>query len=80
MNDRSKQYSVTSGILQGSMLDPPLQNVMRNHVLALPAPKETTIIDLVDDVALVAVAKQPEDIEVYANEIISAIKAWEDLD
>lgn len=52
MNDRSKQYSVTSGILQGTMLDPPLQNVMRKDALALPAPKESTIIGLVDDVAL----------------------------
>lgn len=61
------------GVSQDSVLDPLLFKVIYNRVPVLPVLMEVTIIGLW---MIWLIAKQPEDVEVYANDTISAIKAW----
>ena len=71
-----KEYIVTAGVPQGSVLGPLLWNIMYNGVLALPVPEGTTIVGFADDLAVVVAAKHPEDVEVYATETVRAVKSW----
>lgn len=45
-------------------------------IMILLLPKEATITGFANDIAMVVVVKQAEDVEMYANETISAIKTW----
>lgn len=56
-----------------------LRNVMYNGMLLLPLSKQTTVIDFADGLVAFAVAKQFENVEVYANKAFRAIKAWLEL-
>ena len=75
-DDGPKEYIVTAGVPQGSVLGPLLWNIMYDGVLGLRVPEETTLIGFADDLAVVAIAKHPEDVELYANEAIHTIKSW----
>lgn len=57
------------------MLRSLLWHLMCNGLLRLPVSKEATVINFADDLAVVVDEKQSEDVEVYINETISAIKA-----
>lgn len=66
-------YDTDSGPTQ-STVAAAVPQVMYNGILVLPVPTETTIIRYADVLAVVVVAKQPENVEVYVNETISLIK------
>ncbi len=74
--DGPKEYNITSGVPQGSVLGPILWNVMYNNVLNLQIPDGVEIIGFADDIAIVVSAKHLDEIEMVANETISIVKNW----
>lgn len=58
------------------MLGPLPCNGKYNGVLLLPIAEETTLSGFADDLAIVIIAKVPEDMEVYATEAGMAIRSW----
>lgn len=75
-NDRPNEYIITAGVLQDSVLGPLLCNVMYNGMLLFPVADEATLVSFADDLAIVIVAKFPEEVEVYATESAMAVKSW----
>lgn len=61
---------------QGSVLGPLMWNIMYNRVLGCRVRKEATLISFIDDLAVVVVAKQLQNVELYGRETIHATKAW----
>lgn len=57
-----KEYIVTMGVPQDSVLISLLWNVMYNEVLALPVPEEAMINVFPDDLAVVIIVKHVEDV------------------
>jgi Reverse transcriptase (RNA-dependent DNA polymerase)/Endonuclease-reverse transcriptase len=71
-----KEYMVTAGVPQGSVLGPILWNIMYNGIFKLDLPREAKIIGFADDVALVIAAKELEEVELIGNEAIKLTKDW----
>lgn len=76
MEEGPKQYTIPARVPHGTALGPVLYSVMYNRVLVFSLPKKVTIIDFVNNLSVVFVAKQPEDVELYTNETISALKQF----
>lgn len=71
-----KEYWVTAGVPQGSVLGPLLWIIMYDGVLRLRLPKGVKIIGFADDIAIVVVAKDTEQVRVAANEAIAQVRQW----
>ena len=56
-DEGEREYIVTAGVPQGSVLGPLLWNIMYDGVLRLQLPNGTTIVGFADDIAIVSVAK-----------------------
>ena len=71
-----REYKVTGGVPQGSVLGPLLWNIMYDGVFRLRIPDEAKIVGFADDVAIVVVAKLKDEVEHLCNETIAIIQQW----
>lgn len=74
--DGTKEYKVTGGVPQGSVLGPTLWNVMYDGVLRVNLPQEAKIIGFADDIVITVSAKHLEEIECMARESVDSVRKW----
>ncbi|XP_070067099.1 uncharacterized protein [Drosophila virilis] len=74
--DGQRQYRVTGGVPQGSVLGPLLWNVMYDGVLHLCLPEGNTIIGFADDIAVVTVAKNLDEVTLRSSAASDRIIDW----
>ena len=72
--DGRKSYTVSAGVLQGSVLDPILWNITYDVVLRLKLPKGTHNTEFSDDIALVIKGKHLDKLVRTCNTAVGTVK------
>lgn len=75
-DEGTKEYNITSGVPQGSVLGPLLWNIMYNGVLKLTLPDSVQIVGFADDIAILVKSKHLYEVEFLANEAIATVSSW----
>lgn len=76
--DGRKEYKVTAGVPQGSILGPTLWNIMYNGVLKLDLPRGVEIIGFADDIVITTVGESTAEVETLTSEAVEAVGRWLD--
>jgi hypothetical protein len=71
-----REYKVSGGVPQGSVLGPLLWNIMYDGVFRLKLTNDAKLVGFADDVAVVVVAKFKDEAEHICNEAIAIIQQW----
>lgn len=71
-----KEYRITAGVPQGSVLGPFLWNVMYDGLLNLVLQEGAKLVGYADDIALVIHQQTAELIEIIANDSLSRCNRW----
>ena len=72
----AKIYEVSAGVPQGSVLGPVLWNAMYNGIFLIDKPEGVTIVGYADDIAIVAVAKQIDELRAKCEATVNNVKVW----
>lgn len=71
-----KQYKVTSGAAQGSILGPDLWNASYDEILRIEMPPGTFLVGYADDIAAVIKARDTEEAEIRIRQVMVRTSAW----
>lgn len=75
-NEGEKQYKISAGVPQGSVIGPFLWNPMYDDLLKLELPEECKLVGYADDVALVVYHATTNLVEIRANDSLGRINRW----
>lgn len=76
LREEKKEFTVETGVPQGSVLGPYLWNIMYNGLLKQTHPNDVEIIAFADDAAIVALAKHSNFLEEKLEESFATVSRW----
>lgn len=74
--DGTREYKISAGVPQGSVLGPFLWNVMYDGLLNMSLPSGAHLIGYADDIALVTIHNLPQALEIITNDSLYRCDRW----
>lgn len=68
--------NMSAGVPQGSILGPTLWNLLYDGVLQLKIPHDVTLVAYADDLAIIALGRTEEELEMKANTTLEIVGGW----